>query len=130
MKAKLSFSPYFLLLVFPSFIFGYLAVISLQAPILEKYFLYSISNYFYNVLSAMCHQFPSRSLWIVNRPMGLCSRCFAIYASFPIAIFFIPLFKKDKKNRSNLTAYKYINIITGLILVFHTNLYALLILFN
>lgn len=190
MKAKLSFSPYFLLLVFPSFIFGYLAVISLLAPILEEYFFYSISNYFYNVLSAMCHQFPSRSLWIVNRPMGLCSRCFAIYASFSISIFFIPLFKKDKnifiisflllplildgllqyydikgsnnftrmfsgilfgvaasviykyfafniveffidkKNRSNLTAYKYINITMGLILVFHTNLYALLICFN
>jgi len=122
--------------------------------------------------------------------MGLCSRCFAIYASFSISIFFIPLFKKDKnifiisflllplildgllqyygikgsnnftrmfsgilfgvaasviykyfafniveffidkKNRSNLTAYKYINIIVGLILIFHTNLYALLICFN
>jgi len=122
--------------------------------------------------------------------MGLCSRCFAIYASFSISIFFIPLFKKDKnifiisflllplildgflqyygikgsnnftrmfsgilfgvtasviykyfsfniieffidkKNRGNLTAYKYINIIMGLILVFHTNLYALLICFN
>lgn len=189
-KAKSSFSPYFLLLGFPSFIFGYLAVISLLAPILEEYFFYSISNYFYNVLSSICHQFPSRSLWIINRPMGLCSRCFSIYASFSISIFFIPLFKKNKnifmisflllplildgffqyygirgsdnftrmfsgilfgvaasaiykyfsfniveffihkRNKANLTTYKYINIMVGLILVFNTNLYALSICLN
>ena len=183
-------SPYLLLLIFPSSIFGYLAVISLLAPIFEEYFFYSISNHFYSVLSSICHQFPSKSLWIVNRPMGLCSRCFALYASFSTSMLFIPLFRKDKniliisflllplildglfqyygirgsdnltrifsgllfgvsasviykyfsfiiadffiskRNRSNLTAYKYINIIIGLILVFNTNLYAVLICFN
>lgn len=183
-------SPYLLFLIFPSFIFGYLAVISLLAPIFEEYYFYSISNHFYNVLSGICHQFPSKSLWIVNRPMGLCSRCFALYASFSTSMLFIPLFKKDKnillisflllplifdglfqyygirgsdnltriftgilfgvsasviykyfsfiiagffiskRNRSNLTVYKYINIVMGLILVFNTNLYALLICFN
>ena len=183
-------SPYLLFLIFPSFIFGYLAVISLLAPIFEEYYFYSISNHFYNVLSGICHQFPSKSLWIVNRPMGLCSRCFSLYASFSTSMLFIPLFKKDKnillisflllplifdglfqyygirgsdnltriftgilfgvsasviykyfsfiiagfflskRNRSNLTVYKYINIVMGLILVFNTNLYALLICFN
>lgn len=196
MKANLSIykkkviSPYLLFLIFPSFIFGYLAVISLLAPIFEEYYFYSISNHFYNILSGICHQFPSKSLWIVNRPMGLCSRCFALYASFSTSMLFIPLFKKDKniliisflllplildglfqfygirgsdnltrifsgilfgvsasviykyfsfiiadffiskRNRGNLKAYKYINIIIGLILVFNTNLYALLICFN
>ena len=183
-------SPYLLFLIFPSFIFGYLALISLLAPIFEEYYFYSISNHFYNVLSGICHQFPSKSLWIVNRPMGLCSRCFALYALFSTSMLFIPLFKKDKnillisflllplifdglfqyygirgsdnltrifsgilfgvsasviykyfsfiiagfflskRNRSNLTVYKYINIVMGLILVFNTNLYALLICFN
>jgi hypothetical protein len=47
------------------------------------------------------------------------------YFSFIIAGFFI-----SKRNRSNLTVYKYINIVMGLILVFNTNLYALLICFN
>jgi uncharacterized membrane protein len=196
LKAKLSIykerliSPYLLFLIFPSFIFWYLAVISLLAPIFEEYFFYTISNHFYNVLSGICHQFPSKSLWIVNRPMGLCSRCFTLYASFSISILFVPLFKKDKdifiisflllplildglfqyygirgsnnltrifsgilfgvaasviykyfcfiisdffiskSNRGDLAAYKYINIIIGLILVFNTNLYALLICFN
>ena len=196
MKANLSIykkkviSPHLLFLIFPSFIFGYLAVISLLAPIFEEYYFYSISNHFYNVLSGICHQFPSKSLWIVNRPMGLCSRCFALYALFSTSMLFIPLFKKDKnillisflllplifdglfqyygirgsdnltriftgilfgvsasviykyfsfiiagffiskRNRSNLTVCKYINIVMGLILVFNTNLYALLICFN
>jgi uncharacterized membrane protein len=196
MKANLSIykkkviSPYLLFLIFPSFIFGYLAVISLLAPIFEEYYFYSISNHFYNVLSGICHQFPSKSLWIVNRPMGLCSRCFALYALFSASMLFIPLFKKDKnifiisflllplildglfqyygirgsdnltrifsgilfgvsasviykyfsfiiagffiskRKRGNLAAYNYINVIMGLILVFNTNLYALLICFN
>jgi uncharacterized membrane protein len=58
---------------------------------LEEYYYYTISNYFYNTLSNICHQYPTRSLWILNRPMGLCSRCFAIYASFSISLILIPL---------------------------------------
>ena len=103
-------SPYLLFLIFPSFIFGYLAVISLLAPIFEEYYFYSISNHFYNVLSGICHQFPSKSLWIVNRPMGLCSRCFALYASFSTSMLFIPLFKKDKNIFINFISFAAANI--------------------
>ena len=85
------FSPYFYLIFLPSALFGYLALIALLAPIFEEYYCYSISNYFYKALSNICHQYPTRSLWIVNRPMGLCSRCFAVYASFSISLIFIPL---------------------------------------
>jgi uncharacterized membrane protein len=66
------------------------------APILEEYYFYSLSNYFYNVLSSICHQYPTRSLWIMNRPMGLCSRCFAVYASFSISLIFLPLLKNRR----------------------------------
>ena len=89
-------SPYFYLILLPSLLFAYLAIISLLAPILEEYYFYSLSNYFYNVLSSICHQYPTRSLWIMNRPMGLCSRCFAIYASFSISLIFLPLLKNKK----------------------------------
>jgi len=90
------FNPYFYLLLLPSLLFGYLAIISVLAPIFEEYYFYSISNYFYNALSNICHQYPTRSLWIMNRPMGLCSRCFAIYASFSISLIFLPLLKNKK----------------------------------
>ncbi len=89
-------SPYFYLILLPSLLFGYLAIISLLAPMLEEYYFYPFSNYFYNLLSNICHQYPTRSLWIMNRPMGLCSRCFAIYGSFSISLFFLPLLKSRR----------------------------------
>ena len=87
---------YFHLILLPSLLFGYLATISLLAPIFEEYGFYSISNQFYKILSNICHQYPTRSLWLMNRPMGLCSRCFAIYASFSISLIFFPLLKNRK----------------------------------
>jgi uncharacterized membrane protein len=89
-------SPSFYLILVPALLFGYLAIISLLAPILEEYYSYSISNYFYKLLSNICHQYPSRSLWIMKRPMGLCSRCFAIYASFSICLIVLPLLRNRK----------------------------------
>ena len=32
-------------------------------------------------LSELCHRMPSRTLWISEIPMGLCSRCSGIYLS-------------------------------------------------
>jgi uncharacterized membrane protein len=32
-------------------------------------------------LSKLCHRMPSRTLWISEIPMGLCSRCSGIYLS-------------------------------------------------
>ncbi len=87
-KQTYRFYPYLIFL--PSLLFGCLAAISILAPIFEEYGFYSISNQFYGILSNICHQYPTRSLWIMKRPMGLCSRCFAIYASFSMSLIFIP----------------------------------------
>jgi len=91
-----NFYPTFFLILVPSFLFGYLAVISILAPIFEEYYFYSFSNSFYELLSDICHQYPSRSLWIMKRPMGLCSRCFAIYFSFSISLILFPVLTKGK----------------------------------
>jgi len=87
-------NPNFYIIFFPSLLFGYLALISLLTPIFEEYYIYSLSNYFYSVLSNICHQYPTRCLWIMDRPMGLCGRCFAIYVSFSISLIFLPLKKR------------------------------------
>ena len=89
-------NPTFLLILVPSLLFGYLSIISILAPILEEYYFYSFSNYFYKLLSDICHQYPSRSLWIMKRPMSLCSRCFAIYFSFSISLILFPILRKRK----------------------------------
>jgi uncharacterized membrane protein len=83
-------------ILLPSLLFGGLAIIAILAPILEEFGFYWISNQFYSILSNICHQYPTRSLWIMNRPMGLCSRCFALYASFSISLILIPKFKDEK----------------------------------
>jgi uncharacterized membrane protein len=83
-------SPTFPLTLLPSLLFGYLAALSLVAPIAEEYGLYALSHHCYSTLSHICHQYPTRCLWVVNRPMGLCSRCFSVYASFSLSLLFLP----------------------------------------
>ena len=83
-------SPTFPLTLLPSLLFGYLAALSLVAPIAEEYGLYALSHHCYTTLSHICHQYPTRCLWVVNRPMGLCSRCFSVYASFSLSLLFLP----------------------------------------
>lgn len=87
---------YPLLLAIPVSLLGNLAVMSVLAPICEEYSLYSLSNFFYGFLSSICHQYPTRCLWILNRPMGLCSRCFSVYASLSICLLCLPLIPKRK----------------------------------
>jgi len=72
---------------------GCLSIMSVLAPICEEYKLYNLSNLFYRFLSNFCHQYPSRSLWLLNRPMGLCARCFSMYSAFPIALLVIYFIK-------------------------------------
>lgn len=87
---------YPLLLAIPVCLLGNLALMSALAPIAEEYSLLSLSNASYGFLSSICHQYPTRCLWILNRPMGLCSRCFSVYASFSIGILCLPLVRKQK----------------------------------
>ena len=94
---------YRLLILVPAGLFGYLALASVSAPIFEELKVYSISNFLYRSLSHICHQFPSRSIWIMKRPMGLCSRCFAIYALFA-AFLILPTFSKSNNKTKNLIA--------------------------
>lgn len=44
-------------------------------------------------LSYFCHRMPSRSIWISEVPMGLCSRCTGIYMATLISLLFF-LFNK------------------------------------
>ena len=87
---------YPLLLTIPVCLLGNLALMSVLAPIGEEYSFLSISNFFYGFLSNVCHQYPTRCLWILNRPMGLCSRCFSVYASLSICLLLLPLVRNRK----------------------------------
>jgi len=40
-------------------------------------------------LSELCHRMPSRSLWISEIPMGLCSRCTGIYFALFVSMLYL-----------------------------------------
>lgn len=49
-----------------------------------------LATVFHTILDPFCHQLPERSLAVAGFPMGLCARCFAIYASLATALLLIP----------------------------------------
>jgi len=42
-----------------------------------------------SLLEGVCHRMPSRSFWISEIPLGLCSRCTGIYLSAFITMLFV-----------------------------------------
>lgn len=51
------------------------------------------------ILSGICHRMPSRSFWIFEVPLGLCSRCTGLYLSAFLTMIFLPFTKLKHKNR-------------------------------
>jgi uncharacterized membrane protein len=63
-------------------------LINFLAPLLESKMV-AESYHFYSFLRNLCHQLPSRCIWIFGSNMGLCSRCFGIYSGlFLIGVIF------------------------------------------
>jgi uncharacterized membrane protein len=87
-------------------IFIFISIISAIAPITQSVFDYPKGENIYSLLSPICHQYPTRSFWIMNRPFALCSRCFGGYLGLGLSFLII---------HSNL---KYIKrLILGLLLL-------------
>ena len=66
-----------------------LATLSFLAPIIQSAIGYPGGENIYSGLSNICHQYPTRSLWITNRPFALCSRCFGGYLGISLALLFV-----------------------------------------
>ncbi|MCR4292395.1 MAG: DUF2085 domain-containing protein [Candidatus Kuenenia sp.] len=76
-----------------------LFISSIAAPVLES-FRMPQANIIYYCLKYICHQIPSRCLWICGSNAGLCARCFGIYLSFSICMIFafFRIFNCSKKH--------------------------------
>jgi|TARA_B100000809_G_scaffold257806_1_gene300031 uncharacterized membrane protein len=70
-----------------SFFLG-LPLLAISAPIIQTTFGFPNGEGIYSFLSPICHQYPTRSLWILNRPFALCSRCFSGYFGLGIGFLF------------------------------------------
>lgn len=64
--------------------FGGISIMALAAPALQSVFGYPHGEKIYSLFSPICHQYPTRSLWILDRPFALCSRCFSGYLGVAI----------------------------------------------
>jgi uncharacterized membrane protein len=52
-----------------------LVLMAVAAPTLQTIFGYPAGEKEYALLSNICHQYPTRCIWILDRPMALCTRC-------------------------------------------------------
>ena len=66
-----------------------LPLLAISAPVIQTAFGYPNGEGIYSFLSPICHQYPTRSMWILNRPFALCSRCFSGYLGLSIGLFAI-----------------------------------------
>ena len=62
----------------------------------EIYTLKYISNYLYFFFEPVCHQITERSIIIINAPLAVCTRCFAIYVGLFIFLLFSIFVKKTQ----------------------------------
>jgi len=67
---------------------------AILAPLIQHIFGYPHGEAIYSHLSGICHQYPTRSFWIFNRPFALCSRCTSMY----MGLFIFSTFFTIKKN--------------------------------
>lgn len=95
--------------VFRYSIFGFyftIFILSFWAPFTQEINGYPAGENIYSLFSPICHQYPTRSFWIFERPWALCARCASGYLGLAVAALF---------SRSRLPFFK--RIIVGFILV-------------
>lgn len=60
------------------------------APILEAQMGYPHGSGIYHLLGNICHQYPTRSFWVMGHPFALCARCTGGYLGIAlISIMFL-----------------------------------------
>ena len=81
------------LVVSPILIFMLVILVSaILAPYFETNLMTKQYQLVYPTLGKICHQFPTRSLYIFGSNMGLCARCFAIYSILILSSIFLIYF--------------------------------------
>ena len=69
-----------------------------SAPIFEASGNQIISQPIYSFFSFICHQMDNRSFHIYAHKLGVCSRCFGVYAGLFAGILFYPIFRMIEEN--------------------------------
>ncbi len=62
-----------------------LVAMAVGAPVMQHMLGFPHGESFYALLDPICHQYPTRSLWVFDRPFALCARCTTGYLGLAIA---------------------------------------------
>lgn len=93
------------------FFFISIFILALLAPIIQHLKGYPSGENIYSFFSSVCHQYPTRCLWVFNLPTALCSRCCFLYFGLSIS----PLvFRSEKRYLSRLLFGLFLIIIASI----------------
>jgi uncharacterized membrane protein len=56
-----------------------------------------LNHVIYAIFSPVCHQVPSRCLYVFGFPMAVCARCFGIYTGFLAGVLLYPFLRGFKR---------------------------------
>ena len=80
----------------------FLLISSFFTPYFETRLMTNYYEFFNGILGKICHQYPSRCLYVFGSNMGLCARCFSIYLSILISSVFYLFLDINLKGYSRL----------------------------
>lgn len=69
------------------------------APIIQKIYGYPAGEQIYSFFWHICHQYPTRSFWVLQYPFAICSRCTGGYIGVSLAafIFYYDIYSENEK---------------------------------
>ena len=62
-----------------------LVSVSAGAPVFQHLMGFPHGESWYALVDPICHQYPTRSLWLFDRPFALCARCTAGYFGLAVS---------------------------------------------
>jgi len=58
---------------------------AIVAPILQKIYGHPAGEQIYSFFWHICHQYPTRSFWVLDHPLAICARCTGGYMGVSLA---------------------------------------------
>lgn len=58
---------------------------AIVAPTIQKIYGYPAGEQIYAFFLYICHQYPTRSFWVLDHPLAICSRCTGGYMGISLA---------------------------------------------
>lgn len=71
----------------------------IMAPVAAAYGANSFAETLYGFFGHICHQMPSRSFFMMEHKLGVCSRCTGVYFGLVLGFLVYPIFRNISESR-------------------------------